>query len=123
MSVLSDQLQEQLISVCRTAIGDDLRSITYFTLDDHEQIYLRSDLDLDADLDRFVDNERLGFQSQATYGDSELGEYQYTIRVFEFGYITRTIVDDHGVFVTTDPLHMDDFDEIERSIHTVMTNL
>ncbi|WP_123533909.1 DUF7522 family protein [Halosimplex salinum] len=114
------ELESELVSVSRTAIGDDVRSITYFTADDYEQLYLRSDLEQDADLEPFVANERLGFTSQQTYDETELGEYQFTIRVFEWGSITRTIVGDHGVFVTTDPLSLDEFREVERSIRTVL---
>ena len=114
------ELQTELQSVCRTAIGDSLRSITYFTADHHEQLYLRSDLARDADLDRFVANERLGFTSQQTYGGSELGEYEFTIRVFEWGYLTRVIEGDHGVFVTTDRLNMNEFHEVATSVHTVL---
>ncbi len=114
------ELGEELVSVCRTAIGDDLRSITYFTAEDHEQLYIRTDLDPGADTEQFVANERFGFISQDTYGNTELGEYLFTIRVFEWGYLTRTIVDDHGIFVTTDPLHMDEFEEVETSIRTVL---
>ncbi|MHB9288311.1 hypothetical protein ACKVMT_14880 [Halobacteriales archaeon Cl-PHB] len=119
MSDADDRLVEELVSVCRTAIGDDLRSIVYFTPDDYEQIYLREDLERGADLENFVANEQLGFRSQQTYGDTELGEYQFTIRVFEWGYITRTIVGNHGVFVTTDPLHMDEFKEVKTAVRKV----
>jgi hypothetical protein len=115
-----DELKEELVSVCRTAIGDGLRSVTYFTANEHDQIYLRDDLDQSADIEQFVANERLGFTSQQMYGETELGEYQFTIRVFEWGYITRTIDGDHGVFVTTDPLDLDEFKEIEASVRTVL---
>jgi len=114
------ELESELVSVCRTAIGDDLRSITYFTADDYQQLYLRSDLEQDADLEPFVANERLGFTSQQTYEETELGEYQFTIRVFEWGAITRTIVGGHGVFVTTDPLQLDELKEVDTSIRTVL---
>ena len=117
---LTDELADELVSVCRTAIGDGLRSLTYFTATDHEQLYLRTDLERDADLERFVANERLGFTSQQTYGDSELGEYEFTIRAFEWGYVTRVIVGDHGVYVTTDPLPTDEFHEVATAIRTVL---
>ena len=119
----TDDLADELISVCRTATGDELRSITYFTADDYEQLYLRSDLERDADIDRFVENERLGFTSQQTYGDSELGEYEFTIRVFEWGYVTRVIVGDHGVYVTTDPLNMNEFHEVATAIRNVFGDI
>ncbi|WP_415381648.1 hypothetical protein [Halosimplex sp. TS25] len=114
------ELESELVSVCRTAIGDDIRSITYFTVDDYEQLYLRSDLEQDANLEPFVANERLGFTSQQTYEETELGEYKFNIRVFEWGTITRTIAGDLGVFVTTDPLNLDEFSEVDQSIRTVL---
>ena len=116
----SNTRPDELISVCRTAIGDGLRSITYFTEDEYEQLYLRDDLEQDADIDRFVANERLGFTSQQTYGHSELGEYEFTIRVFEWGYVTRVIVGDHGVYVTTDPLNMNEFSDVATAVRAVL---
>jgi len=113
-------LAEELVSACRTSIGDTLRSITLFTAEDYDQLYIRSDLEQDAELDRFVANERLGFTSQQTYGDSELGEYEFTIRAFEFGYVTRVIVGDRGVYVTTDEMHMDEFDELATAVRGVL---
>lgn len=116
----NEDLTEQLRSVCRTAIGDDLRSITYFTADDHDQLYLRSDLERDADVERFVENERLGFTAQQAYGGSELGTYEFTIRVFERGYLTRVVGDEHGVYVTTDPLNLNEFHEVATAVRTVL---
>jgi hypothetical protein len=116
----ADGLSDELTSVCRTAIGDDLRSAVYFTRDDYEQVYLRRDLEHDANLDAFVENERLGFESQRTYGETELGEYAFTIRVFEWGYITRVVVGDRGVFVTTDPLKVDQFHEVATALRKVL---
>ena len=116
----TDTLREELTSVCRTAIGDDLRSITYFTPEAAEQLYLREDLEQSADVDAFAENERLGFTSQDTYGETELGDYLFTIRAFEWGYLTRVIVDDHGVFVTTDPLRMTEFEEVATAVASVL---
>ena len=116
----SDQLEDELVSACRTTLGDTLRSITYFTAEDYDQIYLREDLERDADVDQFVANERLGFTSQQTYGGSELGEYEFTIRAFEHGYVTRVIVGDEGVYVTTDEMHMDEFEELATAARSVL---
>ena len=113
MPSLSDADRETLVSTARTTVGDELRSITYF--DDREeidQVYLRGDLEADADLVGFADTERLGFRAQTDYQDSELGPYQFTIRVFKGGYLTRVIVGDHGAFVTTDPMDLDRFEEL-----------
>jgi hypothetical protein len=116
----SDRLAEELVSACRTAVGEELRSVTHFTEDETEQLYLRDDLEADADLVGFVENERLGFRSQSTYGGSELGGYEFTIRVFERGYLTRVIVGEQGAFVTTDPMSIDRFEELAAAVRTVL---
>jgi len=113
MPSLSDADRETLVSTARTTVGDELRSITYFDeADVIEQVYLRSDLESDADLVGFADTERLGFRAQTDYGNSELGHYECTIRVFEHGYLTRVIDGDHGAFVTTDSMDLDRFEEL-----------
>jgi len=119
--VIAESDAEELISAARTAIGDELRSVTYFTPDGYEQVYLRSDLEPGANLEAFVDNERLGFQSQHTYGDTELGEYRANVRIFEYGYITRVIVGDEGVFVTTDEMSIDRFEEVAAALRGVLS--
>ena len=116
------EIRDELLSVCRTAVGDELRSITYFTHDDVEQLYLRSDLDRDADLEGFAEHERLGFRSQDVYQNTELGEYEATIRMFEQGYLTRVVYDGHGVWVTTDDMSIDRFDELTVSIRSVLSS-
>lgn len=121
MNLRLEDLDEALISACRSAIGDDLRSITYFTPETFEQLYLRDDLERDAQLDKFVESERLGFSAQQTYGDSELGAYRFTIRAFEHGYVVRVITNHHGVFVTTDSLTMHLFEEVAEAILRVLS--
>ncbi len=118
--VISEELTEALVSATRTAVGEEIRSVTYFTPDRAEQLYLRSDLEADADLVGFADNERLGFRSQSVYQGSELGDYHYTIRVFERGYLTRVIVGGHGAFVTTDGMTIDRFDELASAVAAVL---
>jgi len=118
--VASDDLAEQLTRSCRTSVGDELRSVTYFTETDEEQLYLREDLEPGADIVGFADNERLGFRTQAVYHDTELGDYLFNIRTFERGYLTRVIVDDHGAFVTTDEMEMDQFEELASAARTVL---
>lgn len=119
---LDETTRERLLSACRTTIGDQLRSITYFTLDDFDQVYLRTDLQEDADLTGFVDYEKLGFGAPATYRGSELGEYRYTIRVFDHGYLVRVTSGDHGVFVTTDGLTLQNFEEVATAVAGVLGN-
>ncbi|WP_435175191.1 DUF7522 family protein [Halorussus sp. AFM4] len=118
--IAADELADQLVSAARTSVGDELRSITYFTEDEEEQVYLREGLEADADLVGFADNERLGFRTQAVYQDTELGDYLFNIRVFERGYVTRVIVGDHGAFVTTDEMEMNLFKELASAVGSVL---
>ncbi len=113
----------ELVRTARTTVGDELRSVVYFTADTVDQLYLRDDLAQTADLVGFADNERLGFRSQQVYRESELGEYQFTIRVFDHGYLTRVIAGDHGVWVTTDTMRIDRFEELASALATVLAEL
>ncbi|MFB6069909.1 MAG: hypothetical protein ABEJ76_02700 [Halanaeroarchaeum sp.] len=115
-----DDLATQITSACRTAAGDDVRSITYFTRDDYEQVYLRADLHQDADLGTFVQHETLGFSAADDYRGSELGDYNFTVRRFENGFLTRVIRGDHGVFVTLDSLTINRSEEIAAALEDVL---
>jgi len=119
-NLVDPSLEEQLVSACRTAVGDSLRSITYFTSDAYEQVYLRSDLEADADLAASVEHESEGFDIQSAYTETELGSYQYTLRVFENGFVTRVIADDHGVFVTTDGITVRRSKEVTEAIRSTL---
>ena len=117
---LSELEREELVSAARTVVGDELRSVTYFTDEDVEQVYLRGDLEAEADLVGFADTERLGFRSRTDYSRTELGPYRFTIRVFEEGYLTRVIEGDRGVFVTTDPVARDRFGELAIALRETL---
>ncbi len=112
--------REELHSAARTTAGDEIRSITYFTGDDVEQIYLRSDLNRTADLVGFAENERQGFHAQALYANTQLGEYRFTVRAFENGYLTRVIANGHGVWVTADTMGIDRFEELAAALSGVL---
>lgn len=116
----TDPPTTELVSACRTAVGDQLRSVTYFTPDHHRQLYLRDDLERDADLSAFAATEQAGFSSQEAYADSELGAYGFTIRAFENGYVTRVIEGRRGVFVTTDPMTMARFRDVAAAVESVL---
>lgn len=114
--------EEELVSACRTTVGDELRSITYFTADDLDQIYLRDDLERSADLVGFAEHERYGFRSQSLYEGTQLGDYRATIRMFEHGYLTRVVVGSVGVWVTTDTLSIDRFEELASVLGSVLAD-
>jgi hypothetical protein len=117
-NIVSDTLAEELRSAIRAATGDCLRSITYFSRSNFEQLYLRGDLERDADLDTFVGHEWRGFRdTQNAYQttESELGPYKYTIRAFENGYLLRVATERAGVLITTDAINMQDFEEVAEA--------
>ncbi|MFC6716864.1 hypothetical protein ACFQGT_16580 [Natrialbaceae archaeon GCM10025810] len=121
--LLTADAKDLIVTTCRTAVGDSLRSVTYFTQDDFEQLYLRDDLERDADLSTFIGNEWRGFKvTQTAYEGSELGEYRYTIRSFENGFLVRVTSEEDGVFVTTDGLTIRDFEELATAVRTVLEN-
>ncbi|WP_122089448.1 DUF7522 family protein [Halalkalicoccus subterraneus] len=117
---VDSELADELLSVCRTTVGDELRSITYFTEDGVEQVYLRSDLERTADLIGFAEHERMGFRSQSAYRNTQLGEYEATIRMFEHGFLTRVIEGRHGTWVTTDSMDIDRFEELSTALRKVL---
>jgi hypothetical protein len=109
---------DRLVSAARTALGDSLRAVVSFTPDEFTVAYLRRDR-YDGVTDRarrvkraFVEAERLGFDTQAAYAslssDPEtepgIGAYEFTVRVFSAGYVTRVVVGERGVVLTTDGL-------------------
>ncbi len=119
--LLADEAADNIVRTSRTSLGDSLRSVTYFTRDDYEQLYLRDDLSRDADLTSFIGIEWRGFKTaQAAYEGTELGDYQYTIRVFDNGYLMRVTDNREGVFVTTDSLTMGDFNNVAQSVQKVL---
>ncbi|AKH96598.1 DUF7522 family protein [Halanaeroarchaeum sulfurireducens] len=120
--LINDRAQDRLVRTTRTAIGDSLRSVTYFTRSDYDQLYLRDDLDRDADLASYIGIEKNGFQAvQDAYGeDSELGEYEYTIRSFEKGFLLRVATESEGVFVTTDALTIQQFDKLATALKSTL---
>ena len=120
---LDSEFADKLISISRTTVGDALRSIAYFDEDSVEPVYLREDLDRTADLMGFANHERLGFQAQSAYQNSELGEYQATVRMFENGYLTRVIYGHTGIWVTTDEMSIDRFEELATALKSILTEV
>jgi hypothetical protein len=119
--LLTDARSQRVVTAARTAVGDSLRSVTYFSRDDFEQLYLRSDLERDADLGTFVGHEWREWETtQSAYAGSELGAHEYTIRVFENGFLVRVAVDRGGVFVTTDGLTLQDFESLANALREVL---
>jgi hypothetical protein len=119
--LLSDDIAEQIVTTARTATGDSLRSVTYFTRSNFEQLYLRDDLERDADLNTFVGHEWRGFRdTRNAYQTSELGEYRFTVRAFTNGYLLRVTGERAGVLITTDGLSIQAYEEIADAIEKML---
>ena len=119
--LLPEEATERLVATCRTTVGDNLRSVTYFNRTDFQQVYLRDDLERDADLMDFIGIERQDFNTTAdAYGGSELGDYRYTLRVFENGYLVRVGGENTAVFVTTDGVELRDFDALAHALSSTL---
>jgi len=119
--LLSDEKADTIVTTARTATGDSLRSVTYFTRSDFDQLYLRDDLEQDADLNTFVGHEWRGYrETQNAYQNSELGQYKFTVRAFENGYLLRVAVDRKGVLITTDGLSMQSYEEIAEALQRML---
>ncbi|RJS99647.1 MULTISPECIES: DUF7522 family protein [Halococcus] len=120
-TLLVEDVADQVVTAARTATGDRLRSVTYFTRTDYDQLYLRDDLERDADVMSFIGHEWHDFKNtRDAYRSSELGAYRHTIRVFENGYLLRITTDRDGVFVTTDGLTMSDFEAVASAVVAVL---
>ncbi|MEZ3114785.1 hypothetical protein RYH80_02475 [Halobaculum sp. MBLA0147] len=118
--LLSPERAEAVTAAARSGLGDRLRSVTYFTPAAFEQVYLRSDLDADADLTGFVELARDGFHTGPAYTGSELGDYRYTVRVFTDGHLVRLTGDEEGVFVTAETLTIRRSEELAAALRGVL---
>ena len=122
--LLSAEATSRVVETCRELTGERLRSVTYFTERDYGQLYLRDDLERDADLESFTSVEwHESAIIDEAYRTSELGGHNYTIRVFENGYLLRVSDTDQGLFVTTDDLPMSTFEELGRSLDAIVSEL
>jgi hypothetical protein len=120
-NILTEDLADSIVTTARTATGDSLRSVTYFTRANFEQLYLREDLERDADLNEFVGHEWQGYkQTKNAYQESELGEYKFTVRAFENGYLLRVTTERQGVLITTDGLSMSSYEEIAEAVQRLL---
>lgn len=122
--LLPDSTADQIVAECRDSTGERLRSVTYFTRDDFDQLYLRENLERGADLASFIGVEwrESGITGDA-YRNSELGEHTYTIRAFENGYLLRVSTEGDGIFITTDGLTLSGFEELASLLLDRLTEL
>jgi hypothetical protein len=117
-----EELESRLVAASRTAVGDSLRSVTYFTPEAYDQVYLRAGLDNDADITGFVEHESVGFRAHTAYRGSELGGYRYTVRAFQNGFLVRVTEADHGLFFTVDDISLRSAEEGAEAVSRVLAD-
>lgn len=116
-TLLPEAASDRLVERCQEIAGDRLRSVTYFTRDDFDQLYLREDLERGADLASFIGFEwRESWITEDVYQGTELGEHEYTLQVFSNGYLLRHETQREGVFVTLDRPSLDILDEMALAV-------
>jgi hypothetical protein len=128
--------EDELVAVCRTAVGDTLRSVIHFTRNDSELLYLRNDI-RSADRRRtlevkatLVERERVGFDPYERYepqwagagSDPALGSYEFTVRVFTDGFVCRIIAGDHGLLLTAEDLDVDRVEEVAIALRGLLAD-
>lgn len=77
--------------------GDALRDVWVFDGDTQEPLFVRPDVadELeDADVERFIDNERYGFVTRDTYNSLHYADFYYTVRGFDAFEQYRTFISD-----------------------------
>lgn len=122
-SLLPEPASERLVSTCQEVAGDRLRSVTYFTRDDFDQLYLRDDLERGADLSSFIGFEwRESWITEDAYQGTELGEHHYTLQAFENGYLLRVETESEGAFVTLDRPSVDILDEMAAAMDEILAS-
>jgi hypothetical protein len=120
---VDEDLAESLVSASRTSLGDNLRSVIYFTPSAFDVLYVRRDL-YDSTEDArdvkspLVDIETVGFGEapirsaiSREEAPSSIGSYTFTVRFHDEGFVVRVLDGDVGVLLTTDSMDVRAFEE------------
>ncbi|QPV64232.1 hypothetical protein I7X12_06320 [Halosimplex litoreum] len=116
------------MSAVRTSLGDELRSVVYFTPSAFDILYTRQDLygstdDARTAKSQLVEFERTGFAEgpirtaiARREGGSDIGPYEFTVRFHEDGFVVRVIHGDVGVLFTTDSMDVNGFEDAATAV-------
>ena len=128
-----EELTDSIVHAARTSLGDTLRSVVYFTPATFEVLYTRQGLYQSLDVAReaksqLVEFERTGFAEvpvrtaiAQTGARSDIGEYQFTVRFHEDGFVVRVIRGDAGVLFTTDSMDVNAFEDAVSAVSKLLT--
>jgi hypothetical protein len=130
---LTDELADSLVHAVRTSLGDTLRSVVYFTPAAFDVLYTRQGLYESADSVRkakseLVTFERTGFAEGPVRteiarrgGESGIGDYQFTVRFHEDGFVIRLLRGDAGVLFTADSMDVNAFEDAVSAVSKLLT--
>ena len=125
-------LADSVVSAVRTSVGDTLRSVVYFTPEAFDVLYVRSDLYDSTEAARaakapLVDIEQVGFaelpvRSAAghTGGRSQIGDYTFTVRFHDDGFVVRMLQDGAGVLLTADSMAVQAFEDAVSALRGLL---
>lgn len=129
---IDGEAAESIRSAARTGLGDELRSVVYFTPAQFDVLYVRQDLyeseasarDAKSPLVAF---ERMGFAEAPVRtalsvegGGPSIGPYEFTVRFHQDGFVVRAIEADAGVILTTDSMNVAAFEESILTIRRLL---
>ena len=129
---IDDRRAESILSAVRTSLGDDLRSVVYFTPSSFDLLYVRTDLYPSDESARerkaqLVQLERVGFGERPTRNDiartsdgPDIGPYSFTVRFHDEGFVVRVLEGDAGVLFTTDSMDVRAFREAATAVRGVL---
>ncbi|QLG49470.1 DUF7522 family protein [Natrinema halophilum] len=127
-----EELATGIASAARTSLGDTLRSTIYFTPSDFDILYLRQDLYDSVDDARrakaqLVELEQVGFaegpvRTALGHGDagSNIGEYEFTVRFHDDGFVLRVLQGGSGVLLTIDSMDANAFEDAAIAVQELL---
>jgi hypothetical protein len=125
---------DSIVSAVRTSLGDSLRSVVYFTPSKFDVLYVRSDLSDSPGGNRerraqLVDIETVGFAEvpvrsavSAAGERSSIGDYGFTVRFHDEGFVVRVLQDDAGVLFTTDGMDVNAFEDAATAVKGLLAD-
>jgi hypothetical protein len=118
-----------LLAALKGECGPALRDVHVMDEHTHESVFLRSDVRerlADVSLERYIDNERLGYLSHDTYEGLHYAEFRYTVRGFDEFTQFRTFLGDGegriGVLASVDAAASPDFDALFEAVSGVVAD-
>lgn len=129
---IDTETAEGVVSAARTSLGDELRSVAYFTPAEFDVLYVRRDLYDSTDAareakSRLVDIEQAGFGEAKTrsaiatsHDRASIGDYEFTVRFHEDGFVVRAFAGDAGVLLTADSMDVNAFEDAVTAIRGLL---